>query len=600
MTTIISRIKFLSICGFFSLIISLIILSSVPKENGFEISIYDAFPITFWFFFILTFIIGLIIIFIHSIFKIRGSFSIIGSILSSMILLVLVFLRTIRGYPFADPQDLNQHYSSIQQIVNTGFLQTGDFYPIIHVHSAIFKYVLDFQYELIADIITFCILIISVIFIYLITRSISKSNQVALFCICFGFIPIFGYGYYFHPSVLSIFFILIILYLIFKNVRINNHKEIVVLLLIFGIFINFFHPITAIFLIIILFSLYVYSFLLPHLTKALIFVKMDLKNKIAKNLGIIPLCLTIIFFMWYLYFSYIGGNIKKFYEFVIEGYGSSTFISTSNLVERSGMSFHQILSLLVNIYGVTCIYLIITVFGSIIYITYNVKTKKSISSSYLIFILLFGITSAIAFLIFFTQTAENDLIRIFRMPLLIATILSGLLLFIIYNENICNIKNLFKKNTLIILFLILMTFLTCFSFQGYYTSPAIAKNNYQITYMEIQGTQWMINHSNKDFITSICYIPARFLQYRLFPTSEWNEKSLTFEFTHSHYDYTNREKQNYIFTGLKDIKYPLVYPENVRNKITRIFTYKDLNRLKSNPNYNYIYTSKEIQIFLGG
>lgn len=594
-------IKFLSLCGFLSLVISLIILSSIPTENGFEISIYDAFPIMFWFFFLLGFLLGLIVIFFHSIFKIRGPYWIVGFFLSSMTLLVLVFLRTLRGYPFADPQDLNQHYSSVQQIVSTGFLQTSDFYPIIHIHSAICYYILNIKTVLIADIITLCFLITSIIFIYLITRCISKSNRVALFCLCFACIPIFGYGYYYHPSVLSIFFLLIILYLIFKNEIINSHKEIVALLFIFGICINFFHPITAIFLIVILFSFSIYFFIHPHIIKKIRFVKMDSKIEIANNLSIIALCLTIIFFMWYLYFSFIGGNIRKIFEFVIEGDGSSTFITTSNLLERSGLSFYQIFTLFINMYGVISVYLIITVFGSVLYIAYNIKSKKVINSSYFVLILLFGVTSAISFLLYFTQTVESDLIRIFRIPILIATILSGILLYNIYDQDIFNTKYLLNKNILIILFVFLMTFLIFFSFQSYYTSPAIAKSNYQITYMEIEGTQWMVNFANKDIVTSICYIPVRFLQYRLFPISEWNEKSLTFEFTLSHYDYSHYsqgEKQNYIFTGLKDIQYPLVYPENVRDKILRIFTNNDLNKLIDNPNYNFIYSSKEIQIFL--
>lgn len=570
--------------------------------QGYENSIYTAYPPIFWILLLLIYSCGVIILILNFFGNQNIMTTSLGIIAIGVYYTIMEGLRTLRGYPFADPQDLNIHISYVEEITSLGHISNIDFYPGMHIIVAIFKEIVGIEFDPIALILSMCCTLIYIFGVYIFSSNITGNKGIGLLSTIFASIPLFGYGYYLHPNIMIALLIPLILYIGYNCVSENSpaRSGSRVVFIILTVLIIFFHPMTTIFLIIVLVGQWAFSAgLSKSFKRYLPFTEGKRKNNSMAQISII-LIVTIVFSFWYLNFSKIRSEFSEFFQYVLLYQGESTFDVHIGLVSQSGLNIYQLIELYIKLYGALTIFLfpiIIIFFIFLISLYYqSLRGLFSKNQTLLKYMIIFSITICFSTILYFTQTAEADIIRVLRVPIILGTLLNGIISYKIIA--LFRSKNLQIRiiTTLIIAFVIIASALSTFNF---YTSPWISKPNYQVTSMEQESVKWSLNHIPVNNTIYFTHITAQHIQKRYFYPNEWGKKNLFKQgnYIPDRYRIDPSANQEYILTGEKDLLFRYNFPERLWDRLSRSYSLDDLQILNSNPRCSCIYDSKECSIW---
>ena len=303
--------KILGSFAFFCISYILYILITTPLADGYELSIYNAYPIYFWFAIILSLFSGILIL-IHQSLNKKTNWWKLGFIIIFICISLLILTHSLRGYPLSNPSDLNYQHRLTENILNNGYISDNNFYPMMHILTSNFIEITSIKEKASVDIITITLFFLFIISFYLLSKKITESKKKGLIVLSFASIPIFQMSLiYYHPSGTSILFFPLIIFLFHQIHRFIFLKvKFFIILLLFIFFITFFHPVTSIFLIITFLS---YGF-------ANYFYKIFINKKIYNlwgNYVYITLISIISFIIWYSSFSVFRPAIIYFWKVIV-------------------------------------------------------------------------------------------------------------------------------------------------------------------------------------------------------------------------------------------------------------------------------------------
>ena len=602
--------KILTIIAFFCIVLVLCIIAITPPAAGYELSIYDAYPPYFWAFLIGSIACGITILVFHAFAEEHSHWWLTGLVAVIFYSFILFSLRTFHGYRFANPADLNDHLAWMNEIANTGHIGETNFYPVLHLLAENLRQICGLSEELVGDLLSSLFVILFILGVYILVYTATHSQMRALLATAFASVPVLGSLLYFHPSGDSILMIPLLLYFYHHREKSTVQTGSTITLLVVAIFITFFHPVTSLFLMAI--------FLTFGLASALYRIVQVYKGsnsfeivKLWKNNLGTTLIIFITFSMWYFSYSSILGGFKKTYNWLLYEIGTSTFQGHVDLLAKSDLTFYQTMELFVNRYGATILYLLISTI--LVILLFKQSISKSMPKPDAINFT-YGVQFLVALLVsgglLFGQSAEANIVRILRLPVIIATILNGIaIILLISNRRHGKGKPLLARKAVIGFIILILVFSSVISTLNFYNSPRIGMANFQVTVMELTGTEWLLSYQPKDIITVCTYVYVPSYQKRFIPRAEMAEKGIRVRrhddipphFGYDQYDTIAEAfifKDRFVVVGKLDRVYPLIFQENVRANVIYTYTEDDFVKLNTDSTAAKLYANGEFWVWL--
>ena len=604
--------RVLATIAFILLAVALGIIAITPRASGYEITIYDAYPFYLWLFLAAAIACGIGIL-------VRGAFAegkpkweVAGLSIVIFANSVFLLLFEFRGYALYGRGDTLTHLGHIIDIVNTGHIGAGNFYPIEHILGVGLIEVVGISLENIPSL--FFVLFSGIYLINMCLLARSLSNRAGQVLLMAALASVLMYSYYhvtIHPCFLALFMLPSLFYLFHKRGQaLSNQLQITVLLLVVAFLIVFFHPITALFTVIIFLA-----FGLAHA-----FYQRFLSSKpsdvnqyrtVGANPFRISLIMFIIFFIWYFSFSAIQRNFRAAYEWLAYEIGTPLAAAEIGRVAELGLTPFQAVKLFMDMYGALCLLMLISMIALVYVARKIISRRHEVGFMEFAYAIGFIIASFVGALELFGAWGENmSLFRVARFPMLMGTILSGLVFYkFIEGNSMTNIINRrsFRRLGLMIVMSVTIIAMATLSMGTVYNSPKTYRTNAQVTEMEIVGTEWFAKTKNPNILTVLAYDPMqlyRFEDYNFGRDSSPFTRARISSTLPSHFGYNEYRhiaegfdfQERYIVIFERDKVYALYYPENVRPNVPQ-WTEEDFAKLSADSTVSQIYTNGELEVW---
>ncbi len=600
--------KLLATIGFVSVLVALIVIARTPPAAGYELSIYNAYPAYFWFLIIVGSACGIGIL-IHQAFAAQKSrwwlAGLFLVIFSNSIFLGLPFFR---GYAFFSLGDAMTHVGMMKDITATGHIGEGSFYPVVHVLGVSLLDITGLSHATVTNLLFVFFSTLYLLNIYLLATMVANHRGQALLITAFACPLVFSFFHtLIHPSILSLFMVPLLLYFYHRRQKIpSGQVTLIVISLLLVLVIALFHPVTAIFAVIVILALNLARSLHRHIAR--------LKNVAAQVSAvtpkdyIFPLAGLLAFFVWYLPRPDIRQRFTTVLDFLISGDRTSPFDRQVDTLGLAGITTAQTIELFISRFGVIFMYGIIAGIAVLIVLRMSLSRNAHPEPTHFSYAVLFVVGLAASVFSLFGFTGELDPVRISRFFLIIAPVVSGLVLYaFITRQQPFNSGSLKPgRQTLIAITVILILAASALGIFNVYNSPWVVKANSQVTRMEIAGTEWFSNHRDTAIgIAGANVYLGRFDDFNFGNETSPIRRAPTYpEPIPSHFGYDKNSsvgealafKDRYLLTCHRGRMWPLVIPENVRPR-ARQYTEDDFARLRADPAAAQIYANGEFEVW---
>lgn len=581
--------KFFGIIALVSSITSLII-SYLNPATAYEISIYVSTPLLVWFFIILSTFISISLLIISIAYKSKSNCWIIGLFVLLFNRLMIQWIPFIRGY-LALSGDHISHIGFIMDILKTGFISDNNFYPLTHIILSETASILNVQVLLVGNLGTALISIFSVLSIYVVAKYIFKTRDAQIVVFASAAVIFFsGYDLFLMPNGWSIFLLPIILFVFLKSQSINKINW-SILLLIFLWALPFYHPLTAIMMIVILTTIGFITYFLNALNGGKINI-INIKKFMPYNQILI---IGTLFLVWVLSFRLFSANVVSLYEAITSGSTNVFLNSLDSGTSKLNFSTFDLIVFMFKYLGHDLIYLSISLLAFIYYFKkkyYNNDLHKQI-------LVIFAITAT--FLILYVGYLGNFIPglhaigggRIIAYSMMLTPIIIGWA----FNQ-FSDIKQ-YKKYTVasFILIIILASSLSLFSL---IPSPYIEEPNVHVAQSDLATASWAFNYSDdSDGLSSILSPVSRY-SYLLYGATGGKIVAPTNNRIPDHFGYNENESLGTTLNGTEVILInpidKIVY-STVWASVGR-FDAEDFNKLYSDQSTNKIYSNNYGEIWI--
>jgi hypothetical protein len=603
--------KILSILAFIFIFFALAIIVITPPAKGYELSIYNAYAWYFWFFILLSIFFGVGIIIYEALTEKKSNWWLMGFIIIIISYIIFLAIPFFRGYEFYGKGDTLDHIGWMKDIINTGYIGSDDFYPIIHIIGVEINYIFNISLNITVSVIYIFFSLLYLMNVCLLARVICSSRGQTLLIVAFSSPLIYSYFHVnIHPAVLSLFMIPLFLFFYHKIEHHPNDKiKNTLLLLLLAFFITFFHPIVTIYTIIILLSFGVISFLFKLKQKS----KAPFSNKIFKY-KIYPtmaLIMIVVLLFWYFLFSTFQNQFIVVLQWLFfQGHLPLVSNQISGLIQ-SNLQPIQIIELFINLYGAVFLYIGISTGVVILIIKKFISKNNKLNKLYFTYSILFIISSLFGLILFIGYFIEYEPIRVARFSVLMATILLGLVFYdLIMNKSIGNNQNrktILKQFSIIFITLIIFVSIIISIF-NVYGSPRTAGFNSQVTAMETTGFAYFLENQDQKTPIVLNFNPSYIKSYAAYIYGMDNINKLNINIDSkrlpSHFGYNNNlsiartfdYKNKYFVISKNDELAYLAFPRNVQEKAYQ-WNKEDFTILESDPTVIRLYINDEFSIW---
>ncbi len=361
--------EILPIFSFALAIASLFIVATNLGVQGYEISIYDEYPMYLWYLIIFSIFTFQLLLFLNFLYGTKSSLSwksaCIGIILMNFALLIMPFIRGYSIYGLGDPVS---HRGYMLDISQTGHISSYNMYPIDHILGIVTHQICGFDLNISMLFYPSVFYIIFVSSFYLLFRLFSNNSPIFIGMILSTLLFAGNASIIFAPNSQANSFLPFIFYLYLCCIKFKKGIAFNTLIIISLIFITFFHPLTAIFLI-ISFSIYEFiKFVLGYFEK--------IHFQTERTSKYLILIMFIIYFSWQTYAVLILGTIKKVYTRLYgESLGPSTVDNYFKLMTNVNPDPIYMVSSFIYVYGLSLLLIIMGLFSLIILLN-GWKNKK--------------------------------------------------------------------------------------------------------------------------------------------------------------------------------------------------------------------------------
>jgi hypothetical protein len=593
--------KYLAILSIISLLFCLGILFIVPSAQGYELSIYDAYPLIFWILLILSIGFATLLI-IRSYFS-GSNYYFLGFFTINIIDIIILFLPKIRGYLFFSltGSDIFYHLSKSNYVLQSGQISNDDIYPFIHILTAILNlFGLNPQFNQSFISVIFFILYISSLF--LLGCVLFKLKGGILFSMLGTPLLYIYANYAFYPFFFAISLVPLVLYYFHKCITYDNKEQFYFLLFLLAISIVFSHPIITIFLIIIFVTFEInYIFFIQYYKEK----QFNTTSNIVRNILAI---ISISFFAWYFNFTQITSNIQNIIFTQISSSEKQAIIKyQQQYLMESQVDLFLIVERYIKIYGSITIYLLAALVFTFILIYYFIKNnEKNVFKTNdffmkLIYCEVFLVSLTTGFILFIGYFIIFEPIRIACFALVFSTILCGIMFYDAFRIHTSK-----TRNAILLIFILMMISTSALSIFNVYDSPWKGIAGFHRSNMEEKGFIWYLNYKDTDsplIMDSelpVTYAPYIQSVYSLNPTQIVGKG----EFIPSHFGYDQQRYlsnsilyPNFFMITTKNTKISVkAAPEYRRNRLKQ-FTDSDFTRLNLDKSVNKMYSNPEFDVW---
>jgi hypothetical protein len=616
--------RILAIITFTLIILILLIISSTSPSNGYELSIYDAYPWFFWLFFISIMFLSVLIIIQKVLTEDKNNQWIFGFsaiLIANFVLLVIPFFR---GYCFygGAGDDLFSHVGYLRPIIQSGYISEDNFYPIIHIFIKSISDILGVSFT---DVIQFVPAFFSVLyipFVFLLAKSISEKQGQALLITLFSFPLIYSVMQTtISPNFFSFVFIPLLLFLYHKRYHLQRKFEISILTIILCLCMVFFHPVTSI-IAIIIFLTFITSFLLLKQYKSLLH-NYNFTIKHHKITGIL-IILSVSVLAWHTSFRSGLWAISSTLKNILFDSDSTVAQEQLAYLISANLTIFQTIRLVILRYGPIIIYGTIALFCVIITLkklVFSRKTKQ-LEFSYSLQFIAASLTSLAMIIGYFIM---SNPIRASRYLLFITVIINGLAFYSLLKKlknkkghdsllHVESYKKYFNKKhrmwinkkiifSFFIIFIISFSCIVC-TF-NVYPSPVTWQGNWQFTHMDYAGSAWVVKNRDTTIqISSDVGFNLLRMEHYMNGISIGNTHIASEEmWTPTHFGYRDnntishlyKNSTTYIITSEHGKQGVNAFPENVQPEVHQ-WTEEDNRKLKDDINVIQIYSNSEFEI----
>jgi hypothetical protein len=590
--------KIIAILSLLLIAISLLIAHNSPAA-GYELDIYKSTPIGVWICIILSFLGGAAII-LHQIFTKsykNSKFWITGLIILILARVTLLYIPYIRGYELWSGDHIS-YLGLTKDILLNGHFSSGNFYPITHLFLAQIVLITGIPDIIVVNLSTALISVIFVLSIYLLAGAINFSRgQQLLATVIAGSVMIAGgYNVILSPNGWSILLLPLLFYFYFMQGLMVYR----ILLVIFLVIYPFFHPLSALIVIISLAIIEITRRILLHSPRQRITNIAPSPKAFSIAAGLMVLVISL---SWDLSFQQFEPGIRRIWFEISNGIGTgkmSDLMQSLNQVNVHGVDFYI---LLVKMYGMDIILILLSGIG-IFLLLKRLRRSPAMQEKHGVFplALVFAFVGLlyIAYLVGVPGTreiAEGQWDRrILSYLELLLPIFSIIVLF-----------NLFRKEKFPKLAFVgiisLVTLVSGLSVVSLYPSPYVIQPNSQITHMDMSEMSWFINRKDINIdCTDIYYSVPRSADGILGVAASENRADQRAENIvplKNHFGYDTNinlgdqypEDRYAALTRIDKILYTSVWQNLDR------FNQSDFNKLEQDSTVNKVYSNNEDAVY---
>jgi hypothetical protein len=479
------------------------IIAFTAPATGYELSIYDAYPLYFWFFLIGSIACGVLILVHQAFSEQRSQWWLAGFLAIIFCNMVIVSLPLFRGYAVYGRADTLSHLGVMKDILLTGHVD--NYYPLVHNLGAIISNVTGLAQGGVLYVLLPVFSVIFVLNVYLLATAIASQRGQVLLIVAFASPLIFSYYHvHIHPFVISMYMVLLLLYFFHQRGKLLAHKvENMIALLLVAFFITFAHPHIAFMVIKMMLVFGLSKVILRLLLKYKKAISLE-PAKISRYFSMAGIMFAI-FWIWYMSFPGFERNFTMVLDWMLYGKGTIAATEIVMALEAKGLSLFQTIYLFIIKYGAIFIYFLTSLAAVVLILWQTIFKRHKLSVMNLTYALQLIAALSVATFSLFAHTALMQFpVRIASFPLLLSVVISGLLIYNIsrngfserdHEKGSASVRSVFIGVTA----LIIITSSTISIF-NVYMSPITFEVNVQVTKMEITGMSWFIHHRDHNIL----------------------------------------------------------------------------------------------------
>ena len=588
------------------LLMSMVFLASAEPATGYELAIYDAYPLAFWGALTAALVAGTAVLVVQSYARTIAKRYLIGCVIIDGICgVVLVLLPVARGYAFYGRHDPLTHIGMILDIRETGHVGPSNFYPVLHILSDSVALVLGVDAVSARAFIPAVLLIVFYAGVFFLILSVTHSSASALRALAFAFLPLYPSITAFTPSDTLFLYTPFILYLFYAG-RPGGSLRWRLLFFLALLQAPFAHPEIVIFL-----SLFFASLALADLwTRAHTRGAADVFRPHSSS----PLLvLGAAFFLWFSSFSAFGSSITRVRGSLAQETLQSPIQTYQALFARSGLSTVDLALLVAKTNGAQMLVVV-----SATYLLVRSIGRSQVSRDQLGF----GLAGAILIVLVILSLATNFILsynRLLKYVVLMGSLAIALSLptTMQRDRRPSSASSSFAQpwqrrgptripwsTPASLLSVVCVAALV--STVSLYPSPIVLQPNDQVTASDFAGASWLIAHANEQLPTSDVIAIGRYIQalegydHSLSRSPELAEALYQpsrappphFDFANAGVDGASPATREYlIIDGYTVSLYCALFPTRGR------FDCTDFGRLGREPEMNSIYSNGAFQVW---
>ncbi|MDH7508584.1 MAG: hypothetical protein QHH00_04205 [Methanomassiliicoccales archaeon] len=494
--------KLILIYAFISNVVILILISMNPMKS-YELSLYSEVPLIIWLMLVANIFIGIATVLSEYLRKDenRSYLWIAGMIVIILNILVVQWLPFLRG-SYALGGDHMTQIGYTKDIILTGYFYQENYYPITHILISSLSMIASVPIHLIGNYFTAITSTFYVLSIYLIARTIFYERKICtIAAIVAASVLYTGYELYLMPNGWSIHFIPLFIYLFIRSNK-DHAVQFSLMAIILSITFVFFHPLSALYLIILVFSFGIIALIISNFSKK----QRSTMNELPKRTINFILIILIGFFIWIFAFKQFHHGLEALWLAITAGEGPSFLGKVDAALQKLGWSDWQFLIYIAKVIGHNLILLAISFIG----LLGILKLKKEVLAHKIPLFSLYAF-SMFAFAIY--ACATFDLVpgliliggdRSLAYTMIFTPVFMGLV-YCLINRRKC------RKKIIATVFSLVLLIASTLSILALHPSPYSLKPNAEISNSDIITYEWIISKKHTQIgISSILSSPLRY------------------------------------------------------------------------------------------
>jgi hypothetical protein len=507
-----------------------IYIAYLNPSRGYELSIYESTPLITWMFLILS-VLGVLSVIMYQVYLNQcNNYCFMGIFILLFNRVSLLSIPFIRGY-YSWRGDNISHIGSIISISQLGFIPSDNTYPITHLFLTSIYVITELPQLLMVNYSTALFSIFYVISIYLLATAILSSKKAHILAVSSVAVVFLSSNtnIFLFPNGWSIFYIPFAMFLCFKSLEISKSPKYNILFVIVLVMYPFFHPLSSIFFTSTLLVINLITFVYLAKTnetnyyntikstkkpefKWLSFSNFSqcLKGTVDRTFSIVlsnkyrssftaVLIELAIFLPWILSFQAYHINLRLFYNSVLSGSTPDVIESMQGTLDKINITGMDFIELLIKVEGAKFIFIFLFAISLVVLAKNKYELQKNQKLIMLSMVTVFSLFLYAAYLFGTIPGLQAIATQRIIFYLGLFTPISAGFVF----SHLLNKKIEIKKVNIIPLLCVLTIFVaSTLSIYSVFPSPNVSQPTVSVTQMDIKGTEWVINHYNREILTT--------------------------------------------------------------------------------------------------